>query len=410
MANDMGPQEATLEPVRTPGSRGAGPRGRERGVARRPRPSGRTFALVALVGIAPALFACESPAPGSDAAVSDSGMPGSGEEVAALEPAADFPVIPETFLTPMDTLDNVDSPAAWRGPDGEVVLMATAKGSHVIMAYDGETGELIGRWGEEGTGPGQFQRPNGILVQDDLLVVVERDNRRVQLLRLPGFESLGTFGDDVLLKPYGVTGVLEEGVLHLWVTDDFDVTGEGEAHWENRVKRFAVRLEEGGPVPEFVGTLGDAEGPGRLRVVESILADPVHDRLLIADEHEAERVVKVYDLEGRYAGRQVGQGVFAAEPEGIALYACGTGGYYLMADQSPQGNRFQVFDRASLGHLGTFAGEAVANTDGVAVLQGPVGSLGSGAFYAVHDDQGVVGLRWADIAEALELQTDCQID
>ena len=355
----------------------------------------------ALAGLAVMVIGCEASAPAPGGAGSG-GEPSDGAEAMA------FPVVREAFLTPMDTVDNVDSPAAWRSPDGEVVLLATAKGTHVIMAYDGVTGELIGRWGEEGTGPGQFRRPNGILVHDDLLVVVERDNRRVQILRLPDFESLAIFGEEVLLKPYGLTGVEENGVLHLWVTDDFDVTGEGGARWENRVKRFGVDLTGDAPEAQFVGMVGEPDGPGRLKVVESILADPVHARLFIADEDEAERVIKVYHLAGGFTGRRLGEGVFAAEPEGLALYACGDEGYLVMADQSPEGNRFQVFDRVSMDHLGTFTGEAVRNTDGVALLQGPVGNLGSGAFYAVHDDQGVVAFRWADVAEALGLRGDCE--
>lgn len=337
-----------------------------------------------------------------------SGSDGAGAPPTAMGGAPTPPVVlAEAFLSPMDTLDDVDSPAAWRGPDGRVVLMATAKGSHVIMTYDGATGESLGRRGRPGAGPGEFQRPNGILVHGDLLFVVERDNRRVQVLTLPDFEPVTTFGDDVLLKPYGITGVPREGGIDLWITDDFDVTGEGAATWENRVKRFAVETREAGIQARMVATVGGAEGPGRLVVVESILADEAHGRLLIADEDESQRVIKVFDLDGRFTGQTMGEGVFTAEPEGLALWACGTEGYLLLADQSHEMNRFHVFDRVTLEHRATFAGEAVANTDGVALLQGPVGALGEGAFYAIHADQGVVGFSWADIAEALGLRATC---
>ena len=319
-------------------------------------------------------------------------------------------VLAEAFLSPMDTLDDVDSPAAWRGPDGEVILMATAKGSHVIMTYDGVTGESLGRRGQEGSGPGEFLRPNGILVHGDLLFIVERDNRRVQVLTLPDFTPVTTFAEEVLLKPYGITGIPREGGIDLWITDDFDVTGEDGATWEDRVKRFAVEIGDDGISARLDGTVGDADGPGRLVVVESILADPVHNRLLIADEDETQRVIKIFDLEGNYTGRAIGGDVFAAEPEGLALWECGDEGYLLMADQSHEANQFHVFDRASLEHRGTFAGQAVANTDGVAILQGPVGALGDGAFYAIHADQGVVGFSWSAVAEALGLSSGCPVE
>jgi 3-phytase len=298
------------------------------------------------------------------------------------------------------------------GPDGQILLLATAKGSHVVMAYDGETGALVGRMGRQGSGPGEFLRPNGIFVHDDHVFIVERDNRRVQVLTLPDFQSVATFGDDVLLKPYGISGFeSDDGVLHLWITDDFDVTGEAPATWENRVKRFAVDVAGSGAQATvsatLKGTVGDAEGSGRLVVVESILADPAHDRLLIADEDESQRTIKVFRLDGTFTGRQLGGDVFSAEPEGIALWGCEAGGYLLMADQSYDMNQFHVFDRESLEHLGTFAGEAVANTDGVAVLNGPAGRLGEGAFYAIHADQGAVGFAWSDVAAALGLRPTC---
>jgi 3-phytase len=318
--------------------------------------------------------------------------------------AAEVPVLREAFVSPMGASDDVDSPAAWRGPDGSVILMATAKGTHRIMAYDGATGELLGRWGRQGVAPGEFRRPNGIFVHDDHVYVVERDNRRVQVLSMPDFEHVAMFGDDVLLKPYGISGFERDGVLNLWITDDFDVTGEGDARWDRRVKHFTVSRSDTGVQARLERAFGDPDGQGRLTVVESIFADARHNRLLIADEDESQRVIKVYDLDGNYTGEDIGRGVFQAEPEGIALWPCGEdGGYLLMADQSHEANRFHLFDRAGLRHAGTFAGSVVANTDGVAVLAEPAGAMVDGAFYAIHADQGVVGFSWTDIVNALGL-------
>jgi 3-phytase len=62
-----------------------------------------------------------------------------------------------------------------------------------------------------------------------------------------------------------------------------------------------------------------------------------------------------------------------------------------------------VFERASLAHLGSFAGRTVANTDGVWLDQGASTRFPEGVFYAVHDDQGVGAFDWRDIATALQL-------
>jgi 3-phytase len=330
----------------------------------------------------------------------DQGEPGE-QTSAATTPT----MVTESFVSPLDTMDNVDSPAAWITPDGAMWLFATAKDSHVIMHYDGSTGAMVRRVGSPGGGPGQFMRPNGILVHDDLLIVVERDNRRVQVLRLPEMTSMGTFGQDELIKPYGVTGVEREGGLDLWITDDFDVTGTGGAVYEARVKQFRMAWDGQGVQGEWVRNIGEPDGPGRLTVVESILADPAHDRLIVADEDETQRNLKIYALDGTFNGQVVATGLFTAEPEGLALYACGTEGYIVSADQSPDANRFHVLDRVTLDPLGTFAGPATRNTDGVAVLQSGEGSM----FYAVHDDQGVTGFRWSDVAGALGLRDGCSM-
>src|SRR5690606_13694657 len=45
--------------------------------------------------------------------------------------------VPEAFATPMTPGDNIDSVASWTGPDGKVLLLATAKSTHRLVVYDG---------------------------------------------------------------------------------------------------------------------------------------------------------------------------------------------------------------------------------------------------------------------------------
>lgn len=47
------------------------------------------------------------------------------------------------------------------------------------------TGELLGTYGTEGVKPGQFRYPNDVAIRGDLLVVADKENDRVQVLRLP---------------------------------------------------------------------------------------------------------------------------------------------------------------------------------------------------------------------------------
>jgi 3-phytase len=324
----------------------------------------------------------------------------------------------ERFVTPLTPQDNVDSPALWLGPDGKAVLLATAKKTGRLMRYDGDSGAAAGAVGKPGTAAGQFDRPNGIFVHDDLLFVVERDNHRVQVLRLPGFESLGSFGETELQQPYGIwLRAADGGGYDVLVSDAYmagkDANGDDIvpplAELDRRVRRYAVTVSGGTVRATLRGSVGDTSDAGAIRIPESLWGDTVHDRLLIAEEDTITgTAVREYDLAGRYKGRTLGLGLFKAQAEGIALWQCADGsGYWIATDQFKDRSLFHIFDRVTLEHLGAFAGETVANTDGIWLHQAGTKRFPQGVFYAVHDDQGVGAFDWADIARTLGLRARC---
>ncbi|HKU61105.1 MAG TPA: hypothetical protein VJQ44_07815 [Gemmatimonadales bacterium] len=342
--------------------------------------------------------------------------PAADKAPAAAEAPAPDPVVadlPEAWLTHRDTLDNIDSPAVWHGPKGQHWLLSTAKTTHVLVVNDAATGAPIRRVGGPGKAKGQLLRPNGIAVIDDLALVVERDNHRVQVFRLPEFTSLGTFGDDVLRLPYGLTVFPDKEAGHytVYVTDNYEMPDETvppDSLLGQRVRQFRVGVTPSGISAESVKAFGETAGPGVLKVVESIEADPSHDRLLIAEELEGGSVIKEYTLEGKFTGRLVGPGLFPHQAEGIILYSCGdTAGYWVTTDQSLEVNTFHVFDRTTLAHLGSFRGNTTLNTDGIALTQRGYGAFPNGAFFAVHNDGNVAAFSWAAIADALKLRKDC---
>ena len=128
--------------------------------------------------------------------------------------------IPERWVSDWDTTANLDSPAFWTGNE-ESWVITTAKGTHDLWIHDAETGALLQRVGSQGTAPGEFNYPNGIAVVDDLLLVIERDNHRVQMLSLPGFDPLGWFGENDLLRPYGVALHPAGEGWDVFITDDY---------------------------------------------------------------------------------------------------------------------------------------------------------------------------------------------
>ncbi|MGH7449244.1 MAG: hypothetical protein ACRELT_16845 [Longimicrobiales bacterium] len=316
-------------------------------------------------------------------------------------------------MTALERASNMDSPAVWMRAAGQTWLIATGKSSNRLHVYDAATGAAIRTVGGAGTTAGGFRRPNGIAVTGDLMLIVERDNARVQVLRLPAFEPIAIFGEGILRRPYGIAVLEHDSTeLDVYVTDDYrESLGRTPDDRElgERVKRFRVSTGSGRTVAAYLGSFGDTVGNGRLRTVESIAVDAGAGIVLVADEEA--RDVKVYRLNGSFTGRALWNDILRHEPEGIALYTCGAeGGYWIVADQHRTDNRFLVFDRRSFEPLGAFTGSTVRNTDGIALIQERVGSMTAGALYAAHNDRGVGAFSWSDVAAALGLRDDCVTD
>lgn len=324
----------------------------------------------------------------------------------AVSPTPDskYVVIPETYESFRSPADNIDSLAVW-APGGWV--LATAKSTDSVLVLRSADGSEVKRMAGSGTGGGQLRRPNGIAVVDDLLLVVERDNHRVQVIRLPGLEPLGLVGENVLRFPYGITAFASEpGRYELFVTDSYlqpDGSVPPDDQLGGRVKHFRVELTGDGLRASLVHTFGATTGPGILHIVESIAVDPSCNRLLIADEAAGHHDIKVYTMDGAFTGLLLGSGVFQAEPEGIALLARGTGGYWITTDQQKTRTVFHLLDRRTLAFVGAFTGRVVANTDGIVVASAAVEGFPEGALFAVHNDASVAAFSWPAIATALAL-------
>ncbi|KAF1721096.1 phytase [Pseudoxanthomonas wuyuanensis] len=363
--------------------------------------------------IAAVAAGCTGQKPAAAADARDADQKASPAATPAPPDTREIPVVQEAFLTAMTPEDNIDSPASWTAPDGKTWLIATAKATDKLVVYDGQTGQTLRSFGTTGKGDGQFERPNGIAVADALVFVVERDNHRVQVLRLPDFGHVLTFGAEQLRKPYGLWVNRTGDGYEVYVTDAYmageDAQGEDILpplnQLDKRVWRYAVARDGEGFSATVAGSFGDTTPDGALRVVESIWGDPANDRLLIAEEDETyANELKVYDLAGRYAGRTIGRDVFRAQSEGIMLKTCAGGaGWWLTTEQGKGRTVFHLFDRKTLEHAGAVAGARVANTDGIWLDQSASASFPEGVLYAVHDDQGVVALDWRDIAQALAL-------
>lgn len=364
-----------------------------------PLPSASVLALL--------LAACASPP------VAPAPAPAATPPIAAAAPTV--LTVPEAFVSIETPAEELDSAATWTTPDGHAWVILTAKSMQRLDVYDADTGALLRTVGGEGRAPGQFRRPNGIAVAGDRLFVVERDNHRVQVLSLPGFEPVGTFGEQELRSPYGLwINDTEPGELEVYVTDSFmygkhyDVVPP-YAELDQRVRRYRVQFDQAGRLlANYGGAFGDTREQYALRMVESIAGDPRNDRMLVADEDTRHlSTLREYTFGGRFTGRSLPQDSFGAQAEGVALWTCPDGsGYWIAVDQLAPLTIFHLFDRATLAPVGSFSGKVTSHTDGVA-LHGPSARFPGGALYAVHDDKALAAFDLRDVARTLRITPTC---
>jgi 3-phytase len=289
------------------------------------------------------------------------------------------------------------------------------------VVFDADSGARLRTVGGKGTAPGEFMRPNGVAVFGDLLFVVERDNRRVQVLRLPDFAPLGSFGERELRSPYGLwLTETAPGELQVYITDSFmdgphfDVVPP-LAQLGERVRRYRVQLPADGGFEapafdaDYLGAFGDTSEAAALRMVESIAGDPVHARLLIADEHRRHSSnLREYGFDGRFTGRSLPEDTFDGEAEGVALWSCRNDrGYWVAVDQQAPLTTFHLFDRDDLSPRGSFKGTVTAQTDGIALHAAATARFPTGALFAVHNDRAIAAFDLRDIVQELRLDPDC---
>ncbi len=291
---------------------------------------------------------------------------------------------------------NVDDACFWPDPRDPAasLLFVTTKDSGLVEVFNVITGGLV-------TTIGGFGRPNNCVVEGDLLLTTDRapgvagiPPGGVKVHHIPDLALVRTFARDTV-DAHGIDVLtLPSGERHVYVTDSADAS----VH--------VYELDSGAAVRTFSTGFGAG--------IEPVLADDHHQRIFVArGEREATRGVGVFDPAGTVL-REFGGGVLAKDAEGMAIYACGTGGGYLViADQHKKRTQFEVFDRITLEHRATFEledgrGEFTNATDGIEIVQDPLPGFPSGFLAACDgcgsdepDEMDVVS--WERIAAAIGL-------
>jgi DNA-binding beta-propeller fold protein YncE len=269
-------------------------------------------------------------------------------------------------------------------------LVTTEMSGNRIKISNIRTGALVCKFGEFGSGEGQFFCPTGVAVTSDSSFVIVPDyaNNRVQVLRLVvGSDGISAHLEFVrllrsgkgsaegkLYHPFGVALLQSNGGQQETVL----VTEVGN----HRVSQFAL---DGTFVGIFAGTGEEGSGNGEFHSPLGITVLGSSGEVAVADRDNHR--VQIFDSEGKYK-RQFGtegeedDGQFNC-PVGIASDAHGN---LLVTDFT---NRLQVFDPEGK-HLCTRSDLGLGNS-----LKGIAWSTGGET--AVANDKANDARVWCDV-------------
>ena len=262
------------------------------------------------------------------------------------------------------------------------VIVVTVKDKNELHVYNAMNGELKKSIKRENA------FPNGITtINDQFVLVTERDNKQVAVFN-SSMEFLGSFGNNELRSPYGITFYKQDNSSYkVLVTDSYEYNNPREDRiltWDFSIENESFNVSE-------ASVLGNPT----LYQVESIQADKHYNTLLVAEEMEEHHKVMVLDLmTGEVLKEDLGDFNRGNDPEGIALVINKNHqGYWICTEQSKADNRFHLYDRKTLENFATMYLDNVSYTDGIATAY----MHGKWFLYAVDNDARVAAFELPEI-------------
>ncbi len=316
------------------------------------------------------------------------------------------PTISATFQTLKKENAKLDSPAVWHGPDGENWLLVTANNSNRIYIYDANSGTELDIAAAANINIDIINQPNGISIVDNYLFITGRGDKKVHVSKLPEFRYIGSFGENILSEPFGIS-VSSDKINNQFFIFITDVKVKPvKSDYKSQVHKFSAKIDNDRIFTDLIRTFNSSVENGKLLDVESIIFDSGLNRIYIADESTKKRNVKVYQSNGDFLGKTIGDGIIKYEPEGIAIYTCGNyEGYLLVVDQHDEDNAVHVFNRKTLDWIDSFSIEKTKNTDGIYITQKQLPNFPMGALYIVNNDSNVTAVSWEELVGELNINS-----
>ncbi len=289
--------------------------------------------------------------------------------------------------------ENIDTIDFWDTPDANNTLMfVTAKDNSLIEVWQYPfVGNQIDTLEHSTFGESKV---NGVVVdqEEDLLYVsIGESINTVSVFSLPDLTFIHNFN-----KP-GVKLGREPNITLLELP-----SGDKRIYVSSKTTVYIHQADSGNFISEFT--------PGR--IIETMAADNFHQVIYIPDETEQTGIYAYHpngDPYERNGTNNFGNnGIFDEDAEGIWLYRCtdengedNGSGLIVVSDQRQDLTDFEVFDRLSWEHLGTFNINGVTNTDGISSFQGALPDYPEGVFVAINDDSETAGVGWRKIFDAI---------
>lgn len=173
-------------------------------------------------------------------------------------------------------------------PDGTIYV---ADFSGRVQHFDAN-GRYLGEWGSKGTAPGQLDKPEGMVVDENSRIYITE----IRLNRVQVFDANGT-----LLTAWGQRGT---GPGEFDRPTDITLAPDGTLYvadtWNHRVQHFDA-------TGRYLGQIGSyGFGPGQLYVVDGVAID-TEGNIYVSDQRGGHRIVK-FDATGQYVGEWGGPG------------------------------------------------------------------------------------------------------
>lgn len=307
----------------------------------------------------------------------------------------------EAFWTPFDPADGISGLATWQGPGGQHWLFAAGTKADRLLLFEAASGERKLYVGQTGTALGQMAGPVAVATTSDLLFVVEAGNHRIQVLGLPDFTLLGTFGDAELKRPIGLVILpMTDGTLQALVLDGA-TAAPGQptaAELAARLRRFSLVRE--GYTIRATALAGEApsSGPGALVAPLSAVWDYAQNRLLVLDQRGDAPVLVALDGAGQFQEAISLAG--AGSPRSLTYLPCGNGGFWLLGEDSAGRSQVRILDAATFAPRGVFRSRTAVNATGLAAIA-TTPAQPAGAVYLSNDGKGAVAFDWAEVSKVL---------